>query len=82
MDIDDAGLVALGPVNITWFVGVTTGLSGWWILPQWCRSGAAYVAGYRYVVGANGMIDTNGGGSYAFPGTLAGSVGDGGVYIN
>ena len=81
MDIDDAGLVVLGPVNITWFVGVTTGS----LVGGYFHNGivqGAYVAGYRYVVGANGMIDTNGGGANAFPGTLAGSVGTGGVYIN
>lgn len=43
-------------------------------------TGAA-VTGQRYLVSANGIIDTNGGGANFFPGSSAGAVGSGGQYV-
>lgn len=39
------------------------------------------IGGIRYLSQRNSMIDTNGGGSNFFPGSAAGSIGLGGVYI-
>jgi hypothetical protein len=43
--------------------------------------GAANVTGQRYTAQAVSVIDANGGGASAFPGTIAGTVSNGGVYL-
>ena len=85
---DIAGLITCqGGVTVTVSIGLTflyfaaSSEGGVIQLYSMVYSGAVGITAQRYFVRNNGIVDTNGGGADYFPGSTAGTVSTGGIYL-